>query len=79
MILVSLTVFFNTEINQSWNHNKADKVTKHISLINHWYLQDYLTNHIESWDVYLFFESSSELSCLLSTKKNEEKWHDTSN
>ena len=79
MISVSLTIFSDAEINQSWNHNKADKATKHVSLTNYWCLQDYSANHVESWDVHFSSESSSELSCLSDAKENEEKWYDTSN
>ena len=79
MTSVSSTVFFIAEINQSWNHNKAGKATKYVSSTSHQHLQDYSAHHSESWDIHLFSESSSELSCLLSAKENEEKWHDMSN
>ena len=79
MISVSLTVFFNTEINQSWNHNKADKAIKHMFSTDHQNLQNYFADYSENWDIHFFSESSSEFSCLSSTKKNEEKQHDMLN
>ena len=79
MTLISSTVFCNVEINQNWNYNKIDKITKYMFLIDYQYLQNYFVDYIENWNIYFLSEFSSEFSCLSNTKKNEKKQHDTLN
>ena len=46
---------------------------------DHQCLQDHSADHVESWNIHLFSEFSSEFSCLSDAKENEEKQHDMSN
>ena len=67
--MISISDLAHTEINRKQHHEQTDQTTEQVSANNDKDLQNHLTNHNKSRNVYFITKFASEFNCLLNNKK----------